>query len=189
MGATDKTIFAIEILAVLKEDAGEPVAASHETSDASLKENAGEPVAVPHETSDASKMLETFDFEQAPSEFKRKVFKKKLEWVAEAFEGRDPQSLSEDSVNSIKDALNHVNSGFYTLLEDNKTKATIKAELEAVLLSYLIEAQAHVLVATTLLDEGKGRNVDYYVALLKCKHQMFKIKQLVVTWKFEKEAK
>ena len=180
MGATENKIFETEILALETEIRQ------------ALNGGTGEPVPAPD---NVPNILAIFNLEQASSQLKLKIFKKKLEAIIVTFERyADLEEFPNDSVRSIKDALNHIIIGFYSVLEDSSMEITTTKGLKGILKS-LLKAQSYATEATKLFgiisydDEEKIRWSDYNTALQDCRNQMFEIRRLLKGLKLETNAK
>lgn len=131
-----------------------------------------------------------FKFEQAPPKFQQKVHRKMLEnFIREFEETEDLLLLSDNSLRDIKDGLNKVGKGFYTLKENDSKLNEVKIELKAVKMDIeavhllLREALAFVYAALSEFEDNGGKRThDYFLSLLNCRDKMSEIKLHLRAW-------
>ncbi|HLH61184.1 MAG TPA: hypothetical protein VKV20_05820 [Ktedonobacteraceae bacterium] len=116
-----------------------------------------------------------FNFEKAPSDFKRKVYKKVLEEIIRKLDEHDDLHIfPRDSLVAIRQGLTDTRRIFSSLLA-SKILDDHKREINEIL-PFLNKALAKTYEAITLLEEREIRRSDYYLALLECQDQLFQIK-------------
>lgn len=112
------------------------------------------------------------DFHSAPDEMKLKIYKLTLMEIFTVL-GQDLQNIPERYLDELKDGLHETINGFYSL-----SNTRIKDEVNIYkTLSSLMEANAYLLSAMTVLKEGKGKGVKYFRELQKCRVQVFEALQ------------
>jgi len=175
MGEASETIFRNSILYFLAVEKGVLVAGT---------------MSVP----DNFSIPDDFDFKQAPPKFQQKVLRKMLEnFIREFEETEDLLLLSDDSLRDIKDGLNKVGNGFYTLKENDSQLKEVKIELKEVkkdidaVHPLLRDALAFVYAALSEFeDNGDKKTHDYFLSLLNCRDKMSEIKLQLRAWQMPK---
>lgn len=108
------------------------------------------------------------NFHAAPDEFKLMVYRLTLQEIFSSL-GYDLQTVAQKYLEDLKSGLNETLNGFYYL----RTRPIVNYIDIIQITSKLIEANANLLWATTMLENGKEKNVDYYMALQTCRERIF----------------
>jgi hypothetical protein len=114
------------------------------------------------------------DFQKASDALKLKVYILTLEEIFRAL-GQDLQKFPVKYLEDLKVALHDTINGFYDL----RAKPTVKYVDIIEAMEKLMEANSYLLSATTASKGGTVKDVEYYMALQRCRMVIFEALELL----------
>lgn len=108
------------------------------------------------------------NFQAATDEFKLMIYKLTLQEIFDSL-GIDLQMLARKYLEDLKEGLRETINGVYIL----RTRPIVNYIDIIEIMPRLMEANANLLTATTMLEDGKHKDFHYYMAVQTCRDRIF----------------